>query len=115
MLDERNREYVDGFAIHWYGDELFGLPNAMDITHDEFPNKFMLYTEACTGDKEHLEPVKLGDWKRGELYLDNIIEDLNHWVTGWTDWNLALDMGVRALKNVKIMFNSATLIFPGWT
>ncbi len=25
------------------------------------------------------------------LYLDKI-QDLNHWVTGWTEWNLALDL-----------------------
>ncbi len=36
--------------------------------------------------------VLLGDWHRGETYLDNMIEDVNHWSVGWTDWNLALDM-----------------------
>ena len=36
----------------------------------------------------------LGSWERGEEYLHNILEDLNHWVVGWTDWNLALDMQV---------------------
>ena len=24
----------------------------------------------------------LGDWRRGEKYIRNIIEDLNHWVVG---------------------------------
>lgn len=33
----------------------------------------------------------MGSWHRGEKYLENIIEDLEHWVVGWTDWNLALD------------------------
>jgi hypothetical protein len=42
-----------------------------------------------------LEKVILGSWERGEDYLHNIIEDLNHWVVGWTDWNLALDMEVK--------------------
>ena len=52
-----------------------------------------MYTEACTGDRPwETEKVKLGDWVRGERYLNNIIEDLNHWVVGWTDWNLVLDM-----------------------
>ena len=37
----------------------------------------------------------LGDWDRGERYIHNIIEDLNHWVVGWTDWNLALDLQVQ--------------------
>ena len=38
------------------------------------------------------QEVKLGSWERGNRYLFNIIEDLNHWVEGWIDWNLALDM-----------------------
>ena len=36
----------------------------------------------------------IGDWGAGERYLHNIIEDLNHWVVGWTDWNLVLDLQV---------------------
>ena len=41
-----------------------------------------------------LEKVILGSWERAQQYLYNILEDLNHWVVGWTDWNLALDMQV---------------------
>ncbi|XP_042855799.1 putative glucosylceramidase 3 [Penaeus japonicus] len=37
------------------------------------------------------EKVLLGSWGRAESYAKNIIEDVNHWVTGWLDWNLALD------------------------
>ena len=36
--------------------------------------------------------VLLGSWERGQEYVNDIIENLNHWSTGWTDWNLALDM-----------------------
>ena len=50
---------------------------------------------ACTGDRPwDIVKVMLGDWDRGERYIHNIIEDLNHWVVGWTDWNLALDLQV---------------------
>ena len=35
--------------------------------------------------------VILGSWERGENYVKDIIEGLNHWSTGWIDWNLALD------------------------
>ena len=30
-----------------------------------------------------------------------LLQDLNHWVTGWTDWNLALDLegGPNWVKN----------------
>ncbi len=53
------------------------------------------------GDRPWDEDVRLGFWKRGEMYLHNILGDLNHWVTGWTDWNIALDMEVK-LINTKI-------------
>ena len=26
-----------------------------------------------------------------EEYAEDIIENLNHWVTGWVDWNMVLD------------------------
>lgn len=84
--------FVDGVAIHWYTDRMFDFPNALDQVHQEFPDKFMLYSEACTGDLPFEGKPLLGSWKRGEQYLHNILEDLNHWVTGWTDWNLALDL-----------------------
>lgn len=29
---------------------------------------------------------------RAQLYAEDIIGDLNHWVSGWTDWNLYLDL-----------------------
>ena len=64
------------------------------VAHDEFPDKFILYTEACAGERPLDPAVALGSWGRGERYMNNIIEDLNHWAVGWTDWNMALDMEV---------------------
>ena len=48
----------------------------------------------------------LGDWDRGERYIHNIIEDLNHWVVGWTDWNLALDLQVGVDKRLLTNFQT---------
>ena len=40
-----------------------------------FPDKFMLYTEACAGWNAALNHrVSLGDWKRAEKYTENIID-----------------------------------------
>ena len=50
-----------------------------------------------TGDRPWEGTPLLGSWARGEQYLYNILEDLNHWVTGWTDWNLALDLQVMSM------------------
>jgi glucosylceramidase len=48
--DERALKYVDGIAVHWYTDRWFPLPDALDTVHEEYPDKFILYTEACTGE-----------------------------------------------------------------
>ena len=74
----------------------FKLPVPSQAAHEEFPDKFILYTEACAGERPLDPAVALGSWGRGERYLNNIIEDLNHWAVGWTDWNMALDMEARA-------------------
>jgi len=90
--DPLSDQYVDGFAVHWYVDFL-GMANSLDKVHEKYPDKFILYTEACTGSYPwDLEKVLLGSWERGQDYIFNIIEDLNHWSVGWTDWNIALDM-----------------------
>ncbi|XP_077516394.1 putative glucosylceramidase 4 [Amblyomma americanum] len=86
--DPEASKYVHGVAVHWYMDRFIG-PQVMDKVHESFPDKFILGTEACNG--APFKKVKLGSWERAELYATDILEDLNHWVTGWTDWNLALD------------------------
>ena len=92
FADKRALKYVSGIGVHWYADDA-GLAFALDQCHTEFPDKFILYTEACNGDRPwDTEKVMLGDWDRGERYIYNIIENLNHWAVGWTDWNLALDL-----------------------
>ncbi|KAL7633257.1 UNVERIFIED_CONTAM: hypothetical protein RMT77_016362 [Armadillidium vulgare] len=82
-------EYVDGVAVHWYND-LYFSPDVLDQTHDIAVGKFILYTEACIDPTSSF--VELGNWERGEQYITDIIEDSNHWSTGWIDWNLALDL-----------------------
>ena len=83
-------KYVDGIAVHWYLDS-FVPANILDITHENFPDKWIFATEACSGAGPFSEHVMLGDFGRAESYAEYIIQDLNHWVTGWTDWNMALN------------------------
>ena len=88
MEDELASQYVDGWAVHWYTDFL-GLPGVLDYVHDQYPDKFILFTEACTGANPwDLQKVLLGSWERGQEYINDILTNLNHWSTGWTDWNL---------------------------
>lgn len=89
--NKETMDYVDGFGVHWYWDE-FIPPNVLDQTHLTFPSKIILNTESSFGDKPYQEhkPI-LGSWSRGEAYVKDVIENLNHWVAGYIDWNLILN------------------------
>ncbi|XP_063434087.1 lysosomal acid glucosylceramidase-like [Mytilus trossulus] len=93
-------KYISGIAVHWYED--FITPTiALSSTHQKFPDKFILATEACAGSILPFGKVILGSWERAESYAHDILHDVNNWVTGWTDWNIALDMegGPNWVKN----------------
>ncbi|XP_059620577.1 lysosomal acid glucosylceramidase [Phlebotomus argentipes] len=84
-------DYVDGFAVHWYWDRF--VPAAvLDSASDKFPEKLIINTESCIGDKplQTHGPI-LGSWDRAEEYILAYIEDLQHSVNGWIDWNLLLN------------------------
>lgn len=84
--------YVSGIAIHWYEDLI--VPTiALDRTYEQFGQKyFMLNTEACEQDLINKNrSVLLGNWYRAERYFRDIMQDLRHKVSGWVDWNMALD------------------------
>ncbi|XP_062124078.1 LOW QUALITY PROTEIN: lysosomal acid glucosylceramidase [Drosophila sulfurigaster albostrigata] len=84
-------DYLDGLAVHWYWDEIFG-PQLIDEAHAEMPNKLMLNTESCIGDKPwQTHGPELGSWGRGESYMRAYMQDLQHNINGWLDWNLVLD------------------------
>ena len=64
-------DYIDGVAVHWYTSEedskvkIFHPFTKMRETHDKFPEKFILATEACTGYlKEEGSPI-IGGMQRG--------------------------------------------------
>ncbi|KAK9892232.1 hypothetical protein WA026_019033 [Henosepilachna vigintioctopunctata] len=100
MENISTRNYIDGFAVHWYQNFLIG-PKVLTETHDKFPDKFILSTEASAGYLPLTKHVDIGAWDRGESYVKDIINDLNNWVTGWVDWNLALNLegGPTYVKN----------------
>lgn len=39
---------MDGVAVHWYWD-IVDPRIGLDVTHDHFPNKFLISTEASNG------------------------------------------------------------------
>lgn len=82
MCNERAKDAFDGVAVHWYSGDHFG---ALNVTHDLFPDKLIIATEACKGkDRIH-------EYGSGEKYAHDIIGDLNNWVNAWTDWNMFLN------------------------
>ena len=66
-------------------------PKILDITNEMFPDKFIFGTEACAGAGPLKPNVWIASFLRAESYAKYILQDLNHWVTGWTDWNMALN------------------------
>ncbi|NWI61420.1 GLCM Glucosylceramidase, partial [Calyptomena viridis] len=101
LEDEEAARYVDGIGIHWYLDFIGPIQDTVLPTHELFPDYFILATEASIGAYFWERDVILGCWDRGNQYSHSILLNLNHFVTGWTDWNLALDLegGPNWVKN----------------
>lgn len=88
-----------GIGLHWYADVEDYLAfitkpfEKMRAVHEQYPDKFLLATEACAGFIPIIDQgPKLGNWQRAERYGYDILHDLNAFAVGWTDWNIALDM-----------------------
>ncbi|GMR48554.1 hypothetical protein PMAYCL1PPCAC_18749 [Pristionchus mayeri] len=82
--------FISGVGIHWYLD-LISPASKLTATHNAHPDKLILATEACAGSNRPHHSPAFGEWSRAEGYARSIIEDLNNFVAGWTDWNIALD------------------------
>lgn len=81
--DAEAAKYVWGTGFHWYGENHF---DHVQLVHDAWPDKKLLFTEGCQEGGPHH-----GSWALGERYARSIINDLNRWTVGWIDWNLLLD------------------------
>ncbi len=110
ILDEAGvAHYVKGIALHWYqkswafmwykpGDPWCTqslIDTREQLVDQGYEDVFLFASEACQGYEQTSRGTTkswVTQWKRAEEYGKDIITDLNHWVVGWTDWNLALDM-----------------------
>ena len=81
--DAEAAKYVWGTGFHWYGENHF---EHVQLLHDAWPEKQLLFTEGCQEGGPHH-----GSWALGERYARSMINDLNRWTAGWIDWNLVLD------------------------
>ena len=81
--DAEAAKYVWGCGFHWYGEDCF---EHVQLLHDAWPDKALLFTEGCQEGGPHIGSAALG-----ERYARSIINDLNRWTVGWIDWNLLLN------------------------
>ncbi|MBU6258377.1 MAG: glycoside hydrolase family 30 protein [Burkholderiales bacterium] len=81
--DSEAARRVWGAGFHWYGEDHF---DQVQLLHDAWPDKQLLFTEGCQEGGPHD-----GSWDLGERYARSMINDLNRWTVGWIDWNLLLD------------------------
>ena len=81
LCSQRARDCFDGVAVHWYSGDHF---TALDVTHQLFPEKYIIASEQCTGKGRKPEDS-------GERYAHDIIGDLNNWTNAWVDWNMFLN------------------------
>ncbi|CAI5736798.1 unnamed protein product [Hyaloperonospora brassicae] len=104
LLDKESAQYISGAGVHWYKDLDFLLDtagnfDALETFHQRYPDVFILATEACegylidgvgTGAGPALHDPTLA-WQRAQIYARDMILDLSHYASGWTDWNLVLN------------------------
>lgn len=89
--DSNVMDFVYGFAVHWYWDRI-APPLLLDQTKRKYPDKILLNSESALGDQpQQTHRPLLGSWSRAERYALGMIQDFQHHVAGWIDWNLILD------------------------
>uniref|UniRef100_A0A2A4K8P8 Glucosylceramidase n=1 Tax=Heliothis virescens TaxID=7102 RepID=A0A2A4K8P8_HELVI len=104
-------DYIDGIAVHYYTDFITPAAVLTEVSKS-YPEKFIIATEACEGtmlfEKLH---VDIGSWVRAKKYIIDIIDDMNHNVVGWIDWNLCLNVqgGPNYIENFA---DSPIIVFP---
>jgi len=100
LNDPEAAKYLWGIGYHWYenwsgGEQMF---DNLKLVHEAYPETNLIFTEGC---KEKFDITKINDWKLGELYGTNLINDFNNGIVAWTDWNILLDEngGPNHVKN----------------
>ena len=81
--DSEASKYIWGICFHWYSGDHF---EALSAVQHRFPDKALFFSEGCQEGG-----VQLGSWKTGERYGHDLLGNLNHGTSCWTDWNILLD------------------------
>jgi len=113
IFSKKAAQYISGIGYHWYMwvpayitacrwlqsmcyssfDKLSETRRKLDDI--DRPDVYLIGTEACNGFAKTISPPCLGpsmnNWRRGEMYGEELIRGINNFSTGWCDWNLVLD------------------------
>jgi len=88
--DPEASKYAWGIGYHWY--EIWTGSDAKHVNlqnvYESYPDKHILFTE---GTIESFDPERYQYWPNAERYANDMINDFNVGVVGWTDWNILLD------------------------
>jgi len=88
--DPQAAKYAWGIGYHWY--EIWTGSDAKHVNlqnvYESYPDKHILFTE---GTIEAFDPERYQYWPNAERYANDMINDFNMGVVGWTDWNILLD------------------------
>jgi glucosylceramidase len=100
-----------GSAVHWYSaPEQRGV--ALNHTHLNHPTKPILHTEGCVC---RTMPFKNESnwWGVGESYGVGLVQYLQNWAAGFTDWNLLLDASGGPSHDRGFGCNAPLMLDPG--
>ncbi|MBK8519047.1 MAG: glycoside hydrolase family 30 protein [Saprospiraceae bacterium] len=89
LHDKKASKYIWGIGFHWY--EIWNGGRQYDNVRrvkEAFPATNLLLTEACN---YPFDWNTFDQWKWGEQYGENMIQDFNNGAVAWTDWNILLD------------------------
>lgn len=86
LLEGETAGMTDGIGFHWYSGDHF---RAVDYVHRRYPDKRVVFTEACIEYRMYKEDDTL---RNALKYAHEIIGSLNGGVDTFFDWNLALDL-----------------------
>ena len=85
--DPETAKYLYGIACHWYSGDHFG---ELQLAKQMYPDKGIIMTECCTADGDVGLKIT-NDLAHAEKYAHDLLGNLNAGLTGYTDWNIALD------------------------
>ena len=86
LFDGETADQTDGIGIHWYSGDHF---NAVNDVHNRYPNKRIVFTEACIEYRMYEEDDVL---RNALKYAHEMIGSLNGGVDTFFEWNLTLDL-----------------------